>query len=471
MSESVLAPAEPRPAPPPGRLRRWLVTAAVWAAVAGAAAAGYVTRDRWLPVVLPTAPPESAHPETPPANVAAGDRVVLSEQAQKNLRLTSRALKAETFWKTVSIPGMVIDRPGFSDRGVVAPATGVVTRIHRLAGDTVRPGEVLFTLKLLSESLHQAQADLYKAAQDIGLAKAQLKLLAASESVPAGRITEVENQLARLEAAARAYRHALLTRGLTPAQVDAAAGGMFLTELTVPVPTRLFVPAEGTPGPGVEVQELRVELGQQVDAGQTLCLLADHRRLAVEGRAFADEAPLLERAVREGWPVAVDFGEADTPDWPPTPREFPVSYLANTFDPESRTFRFLLPLDNPSKTVERDGTVRVLWRFRPGQRVRVLVRAEKLDGVFVLPAAAVVREGADAFVFRRTGDAFDRKPVHLLHLDRESAVVANDGSVPAGVHVALAGAAQLNRMLKAGSGAVPPGFHIHADGSVHMGAH
>jgi hypothetical protein len=96
---------------------------------------------------------------------------------------------------------------------------------------------------------------------------------------------------------------------------------------------------------------------------------------------------------------------------------------------------------------------------------------ERLDNVFVLPAEAVAREGAEAYVFRQNGDVFDRKPVRVVYQDRDHVVVANDGSVPPGVYVARAGAAQLNRMVKAQSGTMPKGFHVHADGSVHMGGH
>lgn len=148
-----------------------------------------------------------------------------------------------------------------------------------------------------------------------------------------------------------------------------------------------------------------------------------------------------------------------------------MTYISNSIDPESRTFRFLLPLENQSKTVEVGGRRQWLWRFRPGQRVRLLVRFDRVDDVFVLPAAAVAREGPEAYVFRQNGDSFDRKPVRLIHLDRRDAVIANDGAVPPGIHVAQTGAAQLNRMLKGQSGTAPKGFHVHADGSVHYGSH
>ena len=56
---------------------------------------------------------------------------------------------------------------------------------------------------------------------------------------------------------------------------------------------------------------------------------------------------------------------------------------------------------------------------------------EKYEDVFVVPAAAVVRDGPEAYVFRQNGDLFKQLPVHVLHEDRQSIVIANDGSIPA----------------------------------------
>lgn len=485
MSEPVASvldrpPVAEAPRRPIRRLLTGVIRVGVFlAVVAGAAVGGYFTRDRWMPVLFPVtkeaAPESDDHAEA----AAPSEQVLLTAQAQKNLRLTSKPLKADTFWKSISVPGIVIDRPGYSDRGVVAPVTGIVSRIHKIAGNTARPGEVLFTLKLLSESLHLTQTDLFKSTQDIKLAEAQRKRLVASAgAVAEARIIEVDNQITRLEVAVKAYKQELLNRGLLPEQIEGVTEGKFVSEIPIFVPSRPADPASPTPAAkapaeplAFEVQELKVELGQQVQAGQTLCLLANHQLLAVEGRAFRDESPLLERVVKEGWPVEVDFEEEPGHGWDANGQTFRVNYVANTIDPDSRTFRFLMSLDNQSRVVEKDGRVQTLWRFRPGQRVRLLVRVEEVKNVFVLPPEAVARDGADAYVFRQNGDVFDRKPVQVVYQDRQHVVVANDGSVPPGVYVAQTGAAQLNRMIKSQSGTMPKGFHIHADGSVHMGKH
>src|SRR5262249_2407899 len=133
-------------------------------------------------------------------------------------------------------------------------------------------------------------------------------------ALPGTKMVELDYQQRRFEAAVQAYRHDLAARGLTPEQVRDAAEGKFVTEVTVAVPKRAAaeVPFPGTvpteagrtdaAPPLYEVEELKAGLGEQVQAGQTLCLLANHEGLYVEGRAFKQEAPLMERAAQQGWP-------------------------------------------------------------------------------------------------------------------------------------------------------------------------
>jgi multidrug efflux pump subunit AcrA (membrane-fusion protein) len=224
-----------------------------------------------------------------------------------------------------------------------------------------------------------------------------------------------------------------------------------------------------------EVGDLQVELGTQVQAGQTLVMLADHQELWIAGKAFKREAPYLARAAEENWEVEVEFAE-DAPGaweglpgaWEDAPQRFAIRHLANAVDPDSRTFQFVIPLRNQSRAYERDGKRFVVWRYRPGQRVRLNVPVEELKDVIVVPAGAIVREGPEAYLFRQNGDLFDRLAVRVLHEDRSTVVIANDGSVSPGWFVAQNSAASLNRVLKsqAASG-TPVGFHVHADGTVH----
>jgi multidrug efflux pump subunit AcrA (membrane-fusion protein) len=217
-----------------------------------------------------------------------------------------------------------------------------------------------------------------------------------------------------------------------------------------------------------EVQELNVELGQQVQAGQLLSTLANHQSLLIEGHAFKREASSLARAAENGWPIRCSFAEDDHTDWPPFDQTLEIRHLANSVDSETRTFDFFISLRNQSRTYEKDNQMFVVWRFRPGQRVRLQVPVQELKDVLVLPSAAIVREGPEAYVFQQNGDLFNRLPVHVLHEDRLHTVLANDGSVKTSHYLAQSAAASLNRVLKAqAASGIRADVHVHADGTVH----
>jgi multidrug efflux pump subunit AcrA (membrane-fusion protein) len=470
------------------RIRRFLRVLAGIALSAGLAVTAFFTREHWISWAMPEKHAAKAEDEHRP--LAEEPKVLkLSPQARGNLGLVAKPIKLQPYWRTIQVPGVVVDRPGLSDRGVTAPAVAVIAKIYAFPGDTVRPGDRLFSLRLISEYLQNTQSELFKATREAQLVKEQkdlLKVPTQSGAIAAVKMIELDNQLRRLNTAMQAYRQDLLTRGLSPAHLESVAEGKFVSEIEVVAPRpsggeKQLVSTQavgssdspaGANAPAYEVQDLKVELGQQVQAGQTLCLLANHQSLYIEGHSFKREAPFLDQAGQMGWPVRVEFAEDEGGRWPPLNQTFSIHHLANTVDPASRTFAFYLPLTNQSRAYEKDGKTFLVWRFRPGQRVRLHIPVEEFKGAIVLPAGAVAREGPEAYVFQQNGDLFHRRPVRVLYEDRLNVVLANDGSIAPGLYVAQSAAASLNRVLKAqnASGGLPPGFHVHPDGTVH-GAH
>jgi len=409
----------------------------------------------------------------------------LSPQARKNLGLVAKPARTQTYWRTIQVPGEIVDRPGRSDRGVTSPAVGVVSEVHAFPGDTVRPGERLFTLRLFSEYLQNTQKELFsstKETQLIGEQIERLSPLADKRVIPRTQIIDLENQLRRLAAVIQSHRQDLLTRGLNPKQIESVSNGQFVSTVDVVAPPRVedrdklvtiqqTAYQEGNGGDeqfAFEVQELNAELGQQVQAGQLLITLANHGSLYLEGHAFKREAPYLEKAAQNGWDISVEFAEDDPQSWPKLEQTFEIRYLSNSIDEQSRTFAFFIPLENQSRSYEKNGETFVVWRFRPGQRLRLHVPIEELKDVLVLPSAAIAREGPEAYVFQQNGDLFNRIPVQVLHEDRLNIVIANDGSVTPGLYLAQSAAASLNRVLKAqAASGMRADVHVHADGTVH----
>lgn len=351
---------------------------------------------------------------------------------------------------------------------MVAKAAGVVTEIRARPGDTVKAGALLFTLQLVGEFAQAAQADLIKSSRELAFAQEkrdrQAALIRQGVS-PESSIIPEENNVKRYASQVQALRRQLQTLGLTPEQIDKVEKGEVITHLAVYAPRTEAEPksaAEKPEEPLYEVQELKVQLGESVQAGQTLCLLSSHQWLYVEGRAFKSEAKALATIAEKKVPIAVEFADEAPGDWPPQP-PLMIHHLSNQVDPSTRTFAFYLALENQPSTFERDGKSHLVWRFRPGQRVRLRVPVEKLgDDALVLPIGAVVREGAEAYAFVQNGDTFVRKPVRVLYEDRTDAVLANDGSLPAGAFVVRNRAAALNRAVKAAAGGGGHEGHDHA---------
>jgi membrane fusion protein, heavy metal efflux system len=439
------------------RLRK-LVRPLIAVVLVGAAAfAAFATHETWLPRVFPSREEKPAPTEKGPDDKPPGDRVTLSEQAQKNLGINAGTLTPREYWRTILIPGIVAEVPGESDRGVTARSAGVVTEIKAKPGDTVKAGATLFTLSLASEFLQHTQTELAKTATDLAFAiteRDRVEKLVLGGTTPAAELKKHQTQVDRLTTQVKSYRRQLELFGLTEGDVKKAETGDAVTEVKIFAPPR----ADGTPADTLyEVKDLKVRPGDHVQAGSPLCTLADHRRLYVEGWAFKSEAKALAVAADKRAEVRAEFADENPGDWPPV-EPLVIHHLSNQVDPVNRTFPFYLSLDNQAHVFTRDEKTYFSWRFRPGQRVRLRVPVEKLppprpDGKaepdpFVLPAGAVVREGPEAFVFVQAGDVFVRRPVRVLYEDRTEVVIANDGSVTRAELVVRNQAAAINRALK-----------------------
>ncbi len=471
------------------RYSKLIPVASYLAVVIGIGVGGYLSRGYWLPLINRTLAESGDTIHSEPEPSTDGPEVLkLSKQARANLGLVSAPAIIQSYWRKLQIPGIIVDRSGLTDQGVTSPIAGVVVQVHALEGDIVQPGDRIFTIRLVSEYLQKTQAELFKAIRETELLNREINridTLAKTGVIPEKRLIELDQELSRQAALIDAHRQDLLTRGLTASHVQQIETGKFISTIDVTVPAdsqsrRDPQPPVKLTGTGTteghqtffEVQELKVELGHQVEAGESLAMLANHRRLYIQGHAFKKESTHLEMAMQNGWSIDVEFTEDASQSWPEVEQQFQIRHLANVVDEQSRTFDFFIPLNNQSRIYQGDDRTTVVWRFRPGQRVRLLVPIEKMEGVMVLPTAAVVREGPEAYVFQQNGDLFRRLPVHIIYEDRLNIVIANDGSILPGVYLAQGSAESLNRVYKSQSASgETPGVHVHADGTVHSGSH
>lgn len=456
-------------------MRSWKSIVPVWVwLVCGAllfVGVALAVQQRWLvtpegPTAGSVPPDEDDHHGPDHAGHSDATSIELSDRALRNIGFRPVTVEIGPFTRMTTLPAMVIERPGRSQVHVTAPLTGLVTEIVPIQGAAVEPGSELFEVRLTHEEIVATQRDLLRSVESLAVVNREIeRLQSLGEGIVAGkRVLEQEYEQQKLEAAVAADRQALVLHGISEQQVDEIIRNRKLLQSL-----KVFAPDDSHEGEACNedhlfhVQELLVKLGEQVTAGQLLCVLADHCELYIEGQAFADDARRLRQAAREGWTVVASLTSDDGVT--ELVRDLELLYLADRVDAESRAFRFYLSLPNEIGLdhTTPDGQRFIDWRFKPGQRLELRVPVEEWEDSIVLPVQAVVDEGAEAYVYRQNGQHFDQVPVTVAYRDRASVVIANDGALFPGDVVAGQGAYQMHLALKnqAGGGVDPHAGHSH----------
>jgi hypothetical protein len=405
------------------------------------------------------------HDDTHPGHIEES-AIEFSVTGLKNIDFQPVTVALSTFERSITLPAMVVERPGHSQIYITAPLTGVVTRIYPVESAAIASGTPMFDIRLTHEELVASQRNFLQTIESLDVMQSEIdRLQAAGEGVIAGkRIIEQQYEQQKLQASLRAEQQALLLHGISQEQIDGIKKSrQLLQSLTVFAPTHTD-DEESCPEEHLfHVQKLPVKLGEHVEAGQLLCVVADHCELYIEGRAFEDDVMRLRDAAREARSITatVVVGQRQTDKI----EGLKLLFLADHVDAETRAFRFYVSLPNQVALDQKteNGRHFIAWRFNPGQRMELRVPVERWPDRIVLPVSAVVEEGAEAFVYERNGDHFDRVNVHVEYRDRTSAVISNDGAIKPGDIVAAKGAYQMHLALKnkSGGGPDPHAGHRH----------
>ena len=469
--------------------------------------AAVVSRNRWWPQlnawVRATAVAKSsddhAEAEDPHAGHDHGSHaghneatsLEMSEQAMRNLGLVGDGLgeiELSTFTESITVPALIVERPGRTRIQVATPMTGVITNIHAEQGEAVEAGSLLFEIRLTHEDLVRAQTEFVKNLGELDIERREItRLKAAAESGGIARKTLLERQYAsdKLQSLLVVQREGLRLHGLSAAQVEQIeserrllrelklfspnADGSSPKELrlsqavnptgVVPVSMESSLLNE----PPLILRELHVHRGEAVEAGQPLATIVNYAELFIEGMAFEQDVPQLAMADQNGWPITAMFENSDGATI--EVRDLLIAYLDTEINATTRTMKFFVKLPNEVTRDRKldDGLRIVNWRYRPGQRLQLRVPVKQWQKQIVLPIDAVAQEGPEYFVFQQNGDHFDRLSVHVKYRDQYSVVIANDGQLFPGDVVAMRCAHQLQMALKnkSGGGVDPHAGHNH----------
>jgi cobalt-zinc-cadmium efflux system membrane fusion protein len=417
----------------------------------------------------------------------------LTPQSLKNLGLAAeylRPIELSDFYRTVTIPAIVVAKPGRTNIQVSSPMIGIVQHVHATSGEAVVPGHRLFEVRLIYEDLVDTQTQLLKNLADVAVEKreiARLEEVTRSGAVASKILLDREYALQKLQSSIGAQRAALKLHGLSEEQIDTIVREQkLLRDLYIVAPEiddhsheennlrlidRRFMSTTNQQSNQPEVarepvplivERLSASKGQGVQAGEMLCTLSDYSSLYIEGKAFEQDAPAIAEVAAKGWPIeAIIPGVAGQE----TITELSLAFVASAVDPKSRTLSFFVNLPNTKLRDQKtpDGQRFVTWKYRVGQRLEVRVPVEAWEQQIVLPVDAAVKDGADWFVFQQNGDHFDRVAVHVKYRDQRYVVIENDGAIYPGDVIALRSAHQMQMAIKnkSGAGADPHAGHNH----------
>ncbi|MEW4491106.1 efflux RND transporter periplasmic adaptor subunit [Thalassoglobus sp. JC818] len=424
------------------------------------------------------------------------DHVALSKQAFENLSLRLGHPETGDYWKSILVPGKVVEIPGRSDLAVSAPVAGVIESVSVIPGENVPMESPLFEIRLTDEALLAAQAKYLETLTQVEVAQQEIERLAPlfdSGAVSGAKKRELEYAVKQLVAKQATSLQELRGRGMPEDQIERLQRDRTLASTLSVFAPKFVRESQDTQctATGYSIENLLVHPGKSITRGESLCTVAYHEKLYVEGTAFEVDLPVLKRIAHERWMIAAEtavdsHGASDT-----TPLQLELLRVDNHVDEASQTVRFFMELPNEvTQNLVDEGHQFEQWRFRPGQRLHLRLPVERWENQIILPIDAAVIDGPNVFVFaehhhdedhdeaeqatdEHSADHDDDHehevfielepvPVRLLHRDDKDVVIAHDGQLHDDERIALNHAYKLYLAMKmqAGGGG---GHHHHHD--------
>ena len=417
------------------------------------------------------------------------DHVKLTEQAFDNLGLSMGTLKKSDYWKSLLVPGEVVEIPGRSNLSVSAPISGVVQDVQVLPGEAVGQATPICKLTITDSALVESQSSLLRTLSQIDVTKteiARLEPLTQSGAVAKKSLIDARYQLQQMMASQDTMIQELKGRGLPRDQIQQlVAKRELVTSLQISSPG-FTTPSTGiardthTQRPGYSIETIAVHPGQTVQRGQDLCHLSYHEELYIRATAFESDLEILNQIAENNWPLSVEFQHHLSADSAHDDcLKLNLLRIDNHMDEASRSIRFYISLVNDVERTIHDDSGRIFqqWLYRPGQQVHLSLPEQHWTDQIVVPADSVAIDGPNAIIFAKydvpyylkADDDYDMLmelepvPVKLLHRDSRSAVIAVDGDFELDRPIAMNHAHKLHLAMKmqTGGGGDPHAGHSH----------
>ena len=316
------------------------------------------------------------------------------------LDIQTAPLQSQTDSVKASFPAQVVIPPT-SEQVVSSPVTGLVTQVLVQQNQAVRAGAPL--VRIVSPELGQLQLQLLQATARATLARQAARreqALYKEGIIPQRRVQEAQAALTEGEAALNQARAMLRLSGMSAATINrVAASGKLQDGIT------LTAMQSGI------VTEIAAQPGQRVEAATALMHVAQLNSLWLD-----IQLPVSQSA---NWRAGT---RVEVPGRGITAR---ILSASPTVSSSSQTLVLRAVVEGNTS------------QLRPGEFVTVELPVAATQGSWDVPLSAVAHDGNQAYVFVRTADGFEARPVQAVASAGQRVRV--QGAVNAGERIAVTG--------------------------------
>ncbi len=329
--------------------------------------------------------------------------VVASAQVQA-LGIQTAPLQTQAESVRTSFPAQVVIPPN-AEQVISSPVTGLISQLLVQPNQMVRAGAPL--IRIASPELSQLQLQLLQANTRATLARQAAKReqdLFGEGLIAQRRVQEAQAALQEAEATLKQAKTALRLSGMSMAAIDKVAASGNPQDSLVLAATQAGV-----------VTEIKAKPGQRVDSATPLMHLAQTGTLWLE-----IQVPVAESA---SWAPG---GKLKVQG-----RDITAQIMSSS----------AMVASGSQMVVMRALVLGNAGQVRPGELLTVELPAAAAAGAWDLPLSAVAHDGDQAYVFVRTPDGFEARPVKVSASSGQRVRV--QGPVKAGEEVAVSGVVAL----------------------------
>lgn len=309
------------------------------------------------PVAAAKSAPGTAAPQGSAA--PAPDPMVVALSADLAALVKLGPLPSMEMADTLRIAGR-LEVNGYKTARIGAPVTGRISEIRAIHGQEVRQGETLAEIN--SQEATSAQLAFLKAhsAEQLNSrAVERAQLLLSADVIGSAELQRRQNELAVARAEKRAAADQLRVLGLSGRAIE-----------QLETSGKLVASAPITATQAGTVIERKIAVGQVVQPSDSLFVVSDLRSVWAIAEVPEQDGDVVIRGQRV---------EIEIPAIGNEKRVGKIVYVADVVNPETRTVRVGVDLDNPGKVL------------KPAMLMSMLVE-RKVAKRIAVPAAAVVRE-------------------------------------------------------------------------------